>query len=132
MLLRFYHLFFVLTQGVSPNGCDLETCLAVGTRILTALQLVLRCDDKSPDPSIRGSVATQLFAGRGNTAFTLIAAPLATLRTRVVTSKEYGRKDPKLVEMGGVLFATLSLLEQRGGAPAKRAIASAFPGGTAS
>eukprot|EP00613_Pedinella_sp_CCMP2098_P018414 CAMPEP_0171759550 /NCGR_PEP_ID=MMETSP0991-20121206/46964_1 /TAXON_ID=483369 /ORGANISM="non described non described, Strain CCMP2098" /LENGTH=353 /DNA_ID=CAMNT_0012362517 /DNA_START=114 /DNA_END=1175 /DNA_ORIENTATION=+ len=127
-------LSFASTEDASPSGCDQETCVAVGTRVLKALQLLVHCDDASPDPLVRGSVATQLFSatkGGGNPAFTLIATPLATLRSRVVGSREFLRKEPKLVQMGELMFATLTLLELRGGAPAKRAIASAFPSGIA-
>ena len=128
------HVILPLRQGLSFAAVDChdsEQALAVGRRCLEALALLVACDDTAEESSVRGSTAACLFVGRGSTAFALVATPLAAFRTKVATSREFARKEPRYVATADMIAAVLTVLEQKGGAPARRAIAAAFPGGLA-
>jgi hypothetical protein len=110
---------------------EMDSALIVAVRIIRALDMIVRCDISSTDPSIRGSVLLGLFDGGGSTIFSLIAAPLAAFRNRLISSKELARKEPRFTEMAALIFGTLTFFEENGGASSKRAISTAFPGGFA-
>jgi hypothetical protein len=120
-----------LAFAASADACpDPEVGLVVGRRAVVAVQRVATCDAASADAAVRGAVCPALFEGKGgNSAFALLATPLAALRTRVVTAREYRAKEPRFTSLAILIADVLQLLEERGGAPARRSIAAAFPGG---
>lgn len=119
-----------LAYAASVDECpDLETALVVGRRTVLVLEQVATCDENASDPVLCNAVCPALFEGKSNTsAFALIAVPLSALRMRVVSAREHKTKEPRFTSLAVYISDLLRLLEERGGAPARRAIAAVFPG----